>query len=153
MELVDCFQFFSRTYEFDRLVDYRTDGKGRTTTGITVELGQYYTIEVQAFVKFFGCVYGILTGHGVYHEQDFVRINGFLDGGDFVHHLFVYCQTSGGIDDDEVISFGFGFLNSVLCDFHRILAIQFAVHRNFNLFCQYTQLFDSSRTVNVTSYE
>ena len=125
VELVDSIQLFTCTHKLNRFVDYRTDRKSRTTTGVTIQFGQYHTVEVQTFVKFFGCIDGILSCHGVYHEQNFVRIDRFFDSGDLVHHLFVYGQTSGCIDDYEVISFGFGFLNGVLCNLYRIFAVQF----------------------------
>ena len=89
MELVDGIEFLARTYKLDRFVHYRTDREGRTTAGITVELGQHYAVKVEAFVELFGCVDRILSGHRVYHEQNFVGLDGFFDGSDLIHHLFV----------------------------------------------------------------
>ena len=153
MELIDSVQLFTGSDKLDRLVYYGTDGKGGTAAGITVQLGQYHAVEVQTFVEFFGCVYGILSGHGVYHKQDFVRVNGGFDCSDLVHHFLVYGQTTGCIDDYEVIPFCFGFLYGVLGYGYRVFAVRFGVHGHFDLFCQYAQLFDSGGTVNVTGYQ
>ena len=64
----------------------------------------------------FGRVHGILSGHGIYHEERLVGVDALFDGGDFLHHLFVHRQTSGRIDDDHVVAFGLGFFHGVLWD-------------------------------------
>ena len=153
MELINSIQLFTCTYKLNGLVDNRTDRECCTTTGVTVKLSQYYTVEVEAIIKFFCSINSILSGHGVYHEKDLIRVDGFLNSSNFVHHLFVYSQTPGCIDDYKIVSFGFSFFNCILCNFYRILTIRFRVHRHFNLFSQYTKLFDSSRTIHVTGYE
>ena len=50
MELVYGIQLFTGTYKLDGLVYHRTDRKGGTTAGITIQFGQYYTIEVEPVV-------------------------------------------------------------------------------------------------------
>ena len=153
MELVDSFELLARTDEFDRLVDYRTDRQCGTTACVTIEFRQNNTVEVEAFVEFLGGIDSILTGHGINHEEDFVGVNGFLDGCNLVHHLFVDSQTTGSIDNDEVVTFSLSLLNGVLCDGYRILAVGFRVHRYTNLLGQYAQLLDSCRTVYVAGYQ
>ena len=137
MKLVYGIQLFTSTYKLDGLVNHRTDRKGGTTTGITIQLGQYYTIEIKSFIEFFGGVYSILTGHRIHYEQNFVRIDGLLNSGNLVHHFFVYSQAPGGIDDYKIIAFGFGFLDGILGNDYRIFAVRFRVHRYVNLFSQY----------------
>ena len=153
MELVDGIEFLARTYKLDRFVHYRTDREGRTTAGITVELGQHHAVKVEAFVELFGCVDRILSGHRVYHEQNFVGLDGFFDGSDLIHHLFVDCQTSGRIDNYQIVSLGTCFFDGILGDGNRIFAVDLRVHRYVNLFGQYAKLLDSCRTVNVTCNE
>jgi len=132
--LVDGIEFLACTYKFDGLVHNRTDREGGTTTGVTVELRQHYAVEVETLIKLLGGVYGILTGHGVYHEQNFVRLDGFLDGCDFIHHLLVDCQTSGRIDNYQIVTFGTCLLDGVLSYGNGIFAVDFRVHRYIDLF-------------------
>ncbi len=153
VELVNSIQFFTGTHKLDRLVHNSTDRKGGTTTGITVQLGQHYTVKVQTFIKLTGCIHRILTGHGIDHKQCFIRIDRFLDRLNLIHHLLVDSQTTGCIDNDQIITFRLRFMNSVQCYLHRILAVQFAIYRNFDLLSQDPQLFDSSGTINVTSHQ
>ena len=151
MELVDGFHFLSRADEFDGLVHYRTDRQGRPAPGVAVQFGEHHAVEVQTVVEFLGCVHGILSGHGIYHEERLVGVDTVLDGGDFLHHLFVHRQASGRIDDDHVVTFGLGFFHSVLCNLHGILVVRFAIYGDADLFAQHFQLFDGRRTIDVAS--
>ena len=153
MELVDGIELLAGTHELDGLVHHRADGEGRTATGVTVELGQYHAVEVQAVVEFLGRVHGILTGHGIDHEEDFVGMDGLLDGGNLVHHFLVHGQTTGGIDDNQVVTFGLGLLDGVLGNLHGVFAVGLAVHGHVNLLGQYAQLFDGGRTIDVAGHE
>ena len=127
MEDIECFHLLARTDELDRFVDHRADGERRTTTCITVEFGQYHAVKVQTVVELLGGVDGILTGHRIDYEEDLGRLDGLLDSSDLVHHLLVDRQTTGGIDDYDIVSeftcLGdciLGFLNGVLLLFGRI---------------------------------
>ena len=153
MELVNSIQLLAGTHELDRLVHHGTDRQGGTTTGITIQLGQYDTVEIQTFVELTGGIHGILTGHGIYNKQCFIRIDGVLDGLDFIHHLLIDGQTTGGIDNHQVISFCLGFLDGMQSNLNRILTIQLTINRYLHLLTQHLQLFDSGRTVYVTSYQ
>ena len=99
--------------------------------------GEHHAVEVQTVVEFLGCVHGILSGHGIYHEERLVGVDTVLDGGDFLHHLFVHRQASGRIDDDHVVTFGLGFFHSVLCNLHGILVVRFAIYGDADLFAQH----------------
>ena len=151
VELVYCIELFACTHELDRLVHDGTDRKSGTTTSVTIEFSQYHTVEVEAFVELTGCIHSILTGHGVDHEQGFVRIDSLLDGFDFVHHLLINRQTTGCIDDHQVITLSLCFVDSVQCNLNRILAVDFTIYRNTNLFTKHLQLLDRCRTINVAS--
>ena len=153
MELIYCIQFLTGTHEHNRLIHYRTDRQGRTTTGITIQLGQYHTGEIQTFIKLTSCIYRILSGHGIYHKQRSIRIDSLLDSFNLVHHLFIYSQTSGSIDNYQVIPFCFRFLNGIQGNLYRIFAVQFAIYRNFYLLAEHFQLLNCSRTIYVTRYQ
>ena len=65
---------FPGTDEFDRFIDDRLDGKGGTATGITIRFRQHHAVEIRSVVERFGGIDGVLTGHGIDHEQDLVRL-------------------------------------------------------------------------------
>ena len=151
MELIYCIQFFTGTDKLNRFVYHRTDRQSRTTTCITIQLRQYYTIEVQTFIEFTCRIHGILSGHRINDKQCFIRIDSILNRFNLIHHLFIDSQTTCCIDNNQIISFCLCFLNGIQCNLYRILAFRFAIHRYFNLLSQHLQLFDCSRTINVTS--
>ena len=149
VELVDGLHLFARTDEFDGLVHHRADGEGRAAAGVAVQFGEHHAVEVQPVVELLCRVHGVLSRHGVHHEERFVRLYGVLDGGDFLHHLFVHGQSSGGVDDDYVVAFGLGLLDGILRDGHGVLAVRFAVYGYADLFAQHFQLFDGGGAVDV----
>ena len=153
MELVYCIQLFACTHKLDRLVHYRTDRKSGTTASITIELSQNDTVKIKAFIEFTSGIHCILTGHGVYHEQGFIRIDGLLDGFDFLHHLLVNRQTAGSIDNHQVIPLSLRFMNGIQGNLNRVLTVDFTVYGYTHLFAQHFQLFNRSRTIHVTSYQ
>ena len=44
-----------------------------------------------------GGIGGILTGHAIYDEKGFMRVDGRMQLADFIHHVCIYVQTTGGI--------------------------------------------------------
>ena len=76
-------------------------------------------------------------------------MDGLLDGRNLLHHLLVDSQTSGCIDNHQIVTFCLCFRNSMLGNFYRILIFFFQINRHTNLFGQYPQLLDSGRTINV----
>ena len=151
MENIQGIHLLARTDKLNRLINNRTDRQSGTTTGITIQLRKYDAVEVQPLIKFPRGIHGILTRHGIYHEQGLIRLDSALDSGDLVHHLLIDSQTTGGIHDHDVIAFSPCLADSVHSDLHRILILQFHVYRNTYLFSDYTQLLDSCRTIHVAS--
>ena len=127
--------------------------EGSTTAGITIELGENNAVEVEAVVEFLSCVYGILTGHGVNHEEGFVWTEMILEIADLVHHLLINGKTSGCIDDYHIVAVGLSLLDSMVGDTEHILVLWLAVYRNTHLLTHYMELLDSCRTVNVAGHE
>ena len=124
-----------------------------TATCITVELGEYNTIKIEPFVECLGGIYGVLTGHGVNHEKDFCGVGFFLDVGDFVHHLLIDGETSGGIDDYYIVAVFLGLLDGCFGDFYGVLVALFGIYRHLDLLGKHFKLLDSRRTVNVARNE
>src|SRR5574344_2798030 len=100
MEHIQGINLLSGRYELDRFSDYSLDGKGCTTSGITIHLGQYNSVEIKHIVESLSGFYGVLTCHRIDHEENLSRIYCFLDGSDLIHHFLVYCETTCGIDNN-----------------------------------------------------
>ena len=58
--------------------------------------------ELQTPVELFGDIDGVLTGHAVGHQQDFIGIDLRFDLFEFRHHLIVDMQPTGGIEYDQI---------------------------------------------------
>ena len=63
VENVEGIHFFAGTYKLNWFVYHRANRESRTTTCITIEFCQNYTVEVETVVEFLGSVYCILSGH------------------------------------------------------------------------------------------
>src|SRR5574344_78747 len=120
MENIDSFHFFSSTYEFDRFCHNSTDRKSCTTTHIAIKFSQYHAIKIKTVIKLFCCIHSILTCHGIYHEERFIRIYSTLETGDFIHHIFIYGQTTSSINDYDIITLRLSFLYSIIGDFYNV---------------------------------
>ena len=66
-------ELLARAAELDGLARHRADGQRRAAAGVAVQLGQDHAVDVQLLVKGLGDVDRVLTGHGVNHQQDFLR--------------------------------------------------------------------------------
>ena len=137
MEHIKSLQFFTRTDKFNRLTYHGTNRQCRSTTSITIQLGQDHTIKVQTIVKFLRRVHGILSGHGIHHEKGLFRIDCFLDGSNFIHHLLVNSQTPRSIDNYDVFTCSPGLFHGIQGNFHRIVISFLAIHGNPDLLSQH----------------
>ena len=153
IEHVECVHLLTDTDKLDRLLHHGADGQGSTTAGVAVQLGKHHTIEVEAIVEGLSGIHGILTRHGIDHKQGLMRMHGFFNLGNLVHHLLVNSQTASGIDDDYALVLGLGVLDGMLCNLHGILVAVFAINLHFHLLAQDLQLVNSSRTIHVTSHQ
>ncbi len=153
MEKIECVELFACTDKFDWLCDHSTDRKRSTTSGITVEFGEHNAVKIETVIEFLCRIDCVLTCHGVHHEKSLLRFDSFLDGRDFLHHLFVDSKTACGIDDYKVIMVGLGMADCIFSNLDRVLVAVFGVNRDIDLFGKNFQLVDSSRTIYVASYE
>ena len=137
MEHVEGFELLASTHKHDGLVYYGADREGSTTTGVTIELGEYHTVKVEAVVKLLGSVHGILTGHGIHHEEGLLWVDSLLDGCYLLHHLLIYCQTTSGINDDNIIAIYLGLLDRFLSFDYRVSLAFSSIYFGINLLTQY----------------
>jgi len=78
-----------------------------------------------------------------------VRVDGFLDSGDFRHHDLVNGQAAGRIDDHQIQSLFLGKVDSVFGYLNRLLIVGLHIDRYAYLFTQHPQLLDGSGSVYV----
>ena len=153
MEHVECLHLFAGTYKENGLVDHGAYGECRTASGVAVQFGEYHAFIVQAVVELLGGVHRILSGHGIDHKERVVGLGGLLDGSDFLHQFLINGEASGSIDDDGVVAFGLGLLDTLACNLHGVFLFQVHVDGHLNLLSQYAQLLYGSGTVHVAGHE
>ena len=148
MENLQRVKFLSGAEELDRLPHRRAKRESRPSPCVPIHLGEHRTVKVQALVKCPGGVDGILSRHGVDHEEDLVRGDRLLDRLHFLHHLLVDVQPSGGIDDDEVTRILPRVNHSPPRERDSVLP-GLLVERNIDLARQCPQLLDGCRPIRV----
>ena len=101
VEYLEIGKFFTDADVLHRSAGYGLDGQGRAASGVAVHLGQYHAGEFEIAARGFGHRHRVLTGHGVGHEQDFLRLHGGLDVHQLLHERRVDVQTARGIENDH----------------------------------------------------
>ena len=153
MEHVDSFHLLARTNELDGFGHHRTDTQGSTTTGISIELREYHTVEIQTVVELLRRIHSILTGHGVHHKQGLVRLDGLFQVRDLLHHLLIDSQSTGSIDDDDGIALLLRLADGVLGDLYHVLIAFLRIDIHTDGLAHHLQLLDGSRTVHVAGHQ
>jgi len=70
------------------------DGKGSAAACVAIHLGEDHARDAQPLVEFIGRFHRVLPGHGVCHEQDFDRVELFLELAQLAHQLVVDVQPA-----------------------------------------------------------
>src|SRR2546429_7763590 len=109
MERLERVILLADTDELDGLTCDLTDRQRSPTASVAVHLCQHDSGQRKLFVKFIGRADGVLSGHGVGHEQDLLRVHEPLKGLHLLHELIVYMQATGGVDDEHIRSSIDGF--------------------------------------------
>ena len=120
MELLEVLHRLAGRGEHDRLAGHLGDGQGGTTAGVAVELREHDTGEVDAVEERLGGLHRVLTDHGVDDEEDLVRVDRAADVRGLLHELFVDAESTGGVDDDDVMQLRLRDLDRVGGDLDRI---------------------------------
>ena len=152
MERLDLVELFAGADEFDGLAGHGLDGKRRAASCVAVELGEHDAGDVQILVEGLGCADGILTGHCVDHEQNFIGIDCGLDGLELVHERFVDVQTACGVEEDHVVAVPYGVGDGGFCNVDRVRLAHFK-NGNAELSADDLQLLDGGGTINVAGCE
>ena len=120
---LDRVHLFAKADKADRLAGDSAHRQGRTAATVAVHPGQDDARDADLAVEFSGDVDGVLTSEAVNHQQRFAWLGDVADGLNLVHQDFVDVQTSGGIQEDDVIAAKVGLGLGALGDLHRRLAL------------------------------
>ena len=152
VEQLDHVQLFAGAHELDGLAGGGPDGQGRAASGVAVQLGEHDAVDAQGLVKGGGGVDGILTGHGVYHQENFVGMNLGLDVLQLVHQGLVHMQTTGGVQKHHVVAVVPGVFDGLLGDAHGI-GLSHLENGDVQLLAHHLQLGDGGGTVYVAGHQ
>ena len=130
MELLKIIQVLTRGCEHNRFAGNRSNGKGRTAAGVTIEFREHHAGEVHTLVEGICGIHGVLTDHRINHEQDFLRLNSIADITRLLHEFSIHTQTACSINDHHVMELRTRFSNAISCNLHRIAGrgIKFTGH-------------------------
>ena len=106
--------------EHDRPPRRARDGQRGTTSGVTVELRQDDTGEVDALGEGPRGLDGRLADHRVDDEEDLVGLDRRADVGGLLHELGVDGEAAGGVDDDDVVVLGLRVADAGTADRDRV---------------------------------
>ncbi|CAB4569143.1 unannotated protein [freshwater metagenome] len=120
VERLELVETFTGGCEQNRATRARDNRKCGTTAGVTVELRENDTREVDTLLKRLGRGNRILTDHRVDDEQNLVGVRRLANLGCLLHHLGVNAESAGCVDDDDVVNLIDGVLDRLLGDLDRV---------------------------------
>ena len=129
MERLNIRKLFTCTGELNGLARNGLNAQRRAAPCVAVKLCYYNAGKLQLFIEGLCNVHRVLTGHRVYSQQYFRRLNRIPYCGDLVHHAFVYMQPTRGIDYNKILQLPACFLDAKLCRLHRV-RLSALKHRN-----------------------
>ncbi len=146
-------ELLSHRRELDGLVDDGANRESRAASRVSIELGEHDAVVVELPVELERRVDGVLPRHAVDHEENFIRIDGLLDGGHLLHHALVDVEPTGRIDDDHVPGrspgLDDGFRGDAYGVLHGLAVFQNRVHGYLDRIGQRPELVDGCRTIDV----
>ncbi len=122
MERLQGVGFLARTQELDRFAGDVAHRKRCATTGVAIGLGQHDAGQRQGVIECRSGVGRVLTGHGIDHEQGFVRLDRGMHVANFRHHLCIDMQASGSIHQQHVAHLAACFGHRITGYISRLLA-------------------------------
>ena len=95
-------QLFADTDEFDGARVTARMERAAPPRASPSSLVRMTPVMPQGFMEGAGDLYRILTGHGIGDEQDFHRLQNFLEAGQFGHQLGIDVEPPGGVHQQGV---------------------------------------------------
>ncbi len=83
---------FAHADELDGLAGDLADGEGRAAAGVAVHFGEDDAGEAEAGVEFLRGVDGVLAGHGVGDEENFLGVEELFEALHLAHQVFIDVQ-------------------------------------------------------------
>ena len=96
---------------------------------------------------------GLLSRHGIHHQQDLMGLDTRLDIPKLLHELLIDLQTARRIDDDHIVGMGHGIRNRFPGDGHRIGSLLHGEDGNPKLLAEHLKLLDGRRTIDVRCHQ
>ena len=123
----------------------------RTTTGVTVDLGEDHAVEPDRLVERGRDVHRFLTGHRVDDEQRVGRVHRVAHAPQLVHQVGVDLQPTGGVHDHQVLAEARRLVERRARDLDRVLrpVVGRGPHREVELAAEHAQLLDRGRALQV----
>ena len=94
--------FFAHADELDRLSGHLANGERGPAASVAIHLCKHNAGERELLMELVGRADGILSSHGISHEQNLLRIEQALERLHFVHQLIVDMQAPGSIHDEHI---------------------------------------------------
>ena len=90
-----------------------------------------------------------LPCHRVGDEQDLSRLDSVANPLKLGHHVFIYVEAAGRVDDDDVVAGTAGVRDALAADRHGVLAVLASVHRHADGLAELRELIDGCGTIDV----
>ena len=149
MEFLDRVHFLAKADEFDRLAGDGAHRKRRTAAPVAVHTGQDHAGDADLPVELLGHIDRVLSGKTVNHQQRLARACGVADGLHLFHQLFVDVQTTGGIEQIDIIATQRRLLFGPFGDLHGALAFDDRQGIDTDLRAQYLQLLHGGGAIDI----
>ena len=120
VESLKVLRLFAGGGKHHRFAGHTHHRQRRTTTGVTIKLGQHHTVETNLLVKQHCGVHRVLANHGVNDEQRFVRLDGLPHRPQLRHQVLIDGQPTSSIDQDDVVQLQFSLGFGPASHIHRI---------------------------------
>ena len=120
MEHFNLVKLFAHAHKFNGLAGDRLNGQSSAPSGITVQLCQHNTINVQSIIKSLSGIDRILANHGIYHQKNLGGLHRSLDLFQFLHQGFIHMEAAGGVQKHHVIAVLLGVFHRSFGNIHRI---------------------------------
>ena len=150
IEDLKAVELFPETDEFDRAPGDFADRQRGAAAGVTIELGQNESGQVERLVEVLRNRDRLLTERGIRDQQNFIRLHRLPDADQFLNHVLIDLQPSRGVDDHHVNSFGASLFDRVEGDCGDVDAGPFRMDRNVDFPADDFELIDRGRPVDVT---
>ena len=153
VEHVEGFHFLARAHKLNGLIHHGAYRKGSTAARVAVEFREHHAVEVEAFVELLSRVHGVLTRHGVHHEERFVGLRGLLNGGNLAHQFLIDGEAAGCIDNHRVVALCLGLVDTFAGYLHGVFAFEVHINGHLYLLCQHAQLLHGCGAIYVARHE